>query len=396
MHRADVDIFHYLEPAKNAWVQYPGISGKESLGEAVSFFDGTEKWFKENKFDLAIIGVPESRNGDIRFSEKAPHPIRKWLYGMRNVSSVEQIADLGDVRGNSLDDRYQAVMEVVDFLTQKNVAVFLIGGTQDLTLPAGKFIRNNGTPSNLAVVDAFLDVDITGFDFSSSAFIHKLADNSDEGIENISVLGTQLYYCSEGQEQYMKDHFFPVIRLKDLRQGNIDRVEVVLRETTMLSFDFTSLGQQQGLPERGVMPNGFSNDEACRIFWYAGASDVLKVAGLYNVPVEDEDDRKTAPVAAQLVWHYLEGRAARCNDFPVRSIEEYEYKVVYIDEYDVSLHFYRNPENERWWIKVPCVSGLKIVACHQSDYQSAINKELPEVWWRHFRRSSPDTKKNKC
>ncbi len=358
------------------------------------FFNGKSGWFQNNIMDVVLVGVPETRNSDDHASENASEIIRKWLYGMRKVSGNVQIADAGNVRGNSLKDRYQALTDVVNYFSGQNIFILLLGGSQDLTLPACQFIRNIDSKSSISIVDAFLDVDISGLEFTSSAYINKLVDDLGEKIDDLTVLGTQLYYCSGGQEQYMNDHFFPVLRLRDLRQDNINHVEVVLRDTTLLSFDFSSIENQPALTRKGFSPNGFSNVEACRIFWYAGASDVLKVAGLFNVGVENNNEKITGPLAAQMLWHFFEGMGARGNDFPSRSVDEYEYRVVSLEEYGENLHFYHNPDNNRWWIKVPCSTGSKIVACHLNDYKQALEKELPEVWWRHFHKTNRNIEKD--
>jgi hypothetical protein len=381
-----VELFHYLQPPNKNWIAYPGISKKQCLGEVVDFNDGTEEWFRRSKIDVAILGVPEGRNSNFTDSEKGPAELRKWLYGMRNISSNVRVADLGDVLGNSLNDRYQALEEVVGMLVGKGVQVLLMGGSQDLTFPASKFLQNYPDKYNIAVFDAFLDIDVLSQDFSASSFIPKMVDDIGDKLEEISVLGSQVYYCSTEQEAYMRNHHFPVFRLRQLRGQNIDQCEVVLRGASVMSFDFSSIQGQPGFKDNMLMPNGFTPEEACRIFWYAGASDHLKVSGLFNLKIDSEtkDSSSSAPLIAQMFWHFLEGQGNKWRDFPLRAIEDYELKVVYLEEYGENLNFFYNSENERWWIKVPHPTGEKIVACHSDDYKLALDKELPEVWWRFF------------
>jgi hypothetical protein len=131
------------------------------------------------------------------------------------------------------------------------------------------------------------------------------------------------------------------------------------------------------------MPNGFSNEEACRIFWYAGASDLIMLAALFNVQPFEQNEN-SVPLAAQMLWHFLEGQSTRCGDYPVRSVEGYELKIVYLQQYEENLKFYHNSENDRWWITVTDNSGEKIVPCHRDDYDLALRKEIPDVWWHHF------------
>lgn len=377
-----MEIYHYLEPLKKKWITYQGIPEESSLGGQTLFFDGFPKWFNDNEFDVAIIGAPEVRNSTRAIHPDVPDHVRSWLYGMRRVSSNLRIADLGNVKGNGLKDRYYALSEVTKYLYSKGISVFVIGGSQDLTLPLSSFLNQKKEGGNIVIVDAFLDVDTECVDFSSSAYINKLNEEAGNKINELSVLGMQFYYCSTEQEKYMEEFYFPVIRLKDLRDDNIEYFEVFVRDASLLSFDFGSLRGQASLPRGAKMPNGFSEAEACRMFWYAGASDVLKITGLFDIGFDENGTSKQT--AAQMIWHYLEGCGAKEEDYPLRSIEAYELKVVYLEEYDETLKFYHNPGNKRWWINVPDKRGNRIVPCHANDYKTALKKDLPNIWWRHF------------
>lgn len=380
-----MEIYHYLEPSKADWISYPGFPAGESLGDNTIWFDGSVEWFGNNEFDVAIVGVPEIRNSQRIVSENAPEQIRKWLYGLRNQSSDQIIADLGNVRGNSLKDRYLALREVVEHMENRGVVVLVLGGSQDLTVPVCGFIERAKRKLTLAVVDAFIDFNPSDEDFSDSSFLNKLiTDIGKENINDLNLLGCQTYYCTDKQERFMSENHFRLERLKDLRGGNIEKFDVLLRQMEILSFDFSAIKGQAVLPSGQRMPNGFLEEEACRIFWYAGASDVLKVAGIFNMPEGNTENQSSAPLAAQICWHFLEGRGARCGDYPVRSIEDYELKVVYLDEYDQTLKFYFNPENGRWWILVPAGQKERVVPCSKEDYQAAAEQELPSVWWHYF------------
>jgi formiminoglutamase len=241
------------------------------------------------------------------------------------------------------------------------------------------------------VVDAFIDFDPSTEDFSDNSFLNMLiADFGTENIEDLNLLGCQTYYCSGKQEDFLSENYFRIDRLKDLRGGKIGNVDVLLRQMEVLSFDFSAIKGQAVLPHGHRMPNGFSEEEVCRIFWYAGASDVLKVAGIFNMPESKTGEDSSAPLAAQICWHFLEGRGARSGDYPLRPVEDYELKVVYLDEYDETLKFYFNPENGRWWVLVPAEQNERLVPCRGEDYQAATEQELPAVWWHYFIKNKED------
>jgi arginase family enzyme len=382
------ELHHFLKQVKPAWVTFAGISGVNTLGEQVDFNDGSALWVTQMNCDVVIVGVPEVRNSiDNSTSDGAPALIRKWLYGMRNVSSPLRIADAGDVCGNTLNDRYEALFEVIKAFSQTGARVLVLGGSQDLSVPVVRALKKVKPEVEMALVDVTIDVDVTNTDFSSGAYLNRLLDGGDCSVEELTVMGCQYYYYGQDQEKFLKDRHLSLLRLKEMRSPNIDQTEVVLRDASFLSFDFRAIEQQQGWLPGAVSPNGINPVDACQIMWYAGSSDLMQVVGLFEVPASQVDFSQAGPLSAQMIWHFLEGMGARCGDYPLKSLEEYKYIVVPMDEYSENLHFFHNQANNRWWFEVPFNDSSKVVSCHQKDYENALNKELPPKWWRYFLKS---------
>ncbi|MGM0377979.1 MAG: arginase family protein, partial [Bacteroidota bacterium] len=233
-----MELHYYLEPTRKHWHKRAGFSESEALGAMVNFFDGKEDWFGNHEFEIAIIGVPEARGSVDHTFANAPDEIRYWLYGLRQITGRQQIADLGNVRGETLNDRYQALQDVVEYLDADGVFVIVLGGSQDLTVPLSRVRESRPEIFDIALADALLDVDPDEQDFSADAFIHKLGEKQNGKLDKVTVMGAQYYYLSPRQEDYMARHHFPVFRLKDIRSDQIGRTEPVLRDASLFSFDF--------------------------------------------------------------------------------------------------------------------------------------------------------------
>ena len=85
---------------------------------------------------------------------------------------------------------------------------------------------------------------------------------------------------------------------------------------------------------------------------------------------------------SQAIWHILEGIALRYNDYPVKDLDEYRQFIVQLEEYDLTIKFYNNPDNDRWWVEIPGESVPEVVACARRDFESASDNEIPEKWFR--------------
>lgn len=388
-----MDIVHYLEPYKPIRTTIPGISHEESLAERVSFFGGGEDWFRNANFQIVIIGVPESRNGaDNRGCDAAPNQIRRWLYAHRGDNLEVTIGDAGNVLGKSINDRYHALSDVITYFRNLKSVVVVLGGSQDLSMPIFKALKGISDNVNLVAADAMLDVDVANEDFSSRSWLSHLVADYATSLSNLSVIGIQNYIVSGSQEGFVTNRFFEILRLGQIRGNDIDKTEVPLRDAHFFSFDFRVIKEQPQIMDEVLSPHGLEPHEACRICRYAGMGEQINVFGLFDVPGSKSELKNNDLLAAQLVWHFIEGLAGRFGDYPNRSIDAYKYYVVPFEGEDPGLEFFHNQENGRWWMRVPADNGSVVMACSRDDYRKALKKEYPDRWWRSFMRRMPVTK----
>lgn len=378
-----MEFNHYLEPATTSWKQIPGIPNEESLGSMVSFFQGNNSWFTDGKYKLVIIGVPEDRNGsDNKFCAGSPNAIRELLYGFRGLESDAQIGDAGNIRGNTINDRYQALKEISAWFFEKNITLIVIGGTQDITVPLVSTFTNIFGDANLVVGDSMLDLDVHNQDFSSRAWINKVTE---EGcLSDFAILGLQNYLVSKSQENYLNARFFEILRLGDIRGAGIKKTEIPIRDSDIVSLDFRMISGQNQFNDNIESPHGLEHHEACQISRYSGLSDRLRVFGLFEVASGNAFSSLNVALASQMIWHFLDGFVNRYKDFPIRSLDEYKYYVVHLEELEEGLMFYQNSVNGRWWMEVPFNQINMVVSCDYDDYRKALRNEMPEKWWRYF------------
>lgn len=385
-----MDIVHYFEPYKGSVQSIPGVSSEEAFGSQVSFFKGQSDWFVSFKGKVVIMGVPESRNAtDNKGCEQAPDAIRSFLYALSAFSDPTLIGDAGNIRGNSLNDRYQALQEAIAFFNARGVVVLVLGGTQDLTVSMvrGLLQGHPETPVSLAVGDAMLDIDIRGDDFSSRSWLSYLLKEFNHRVDDLVVFGTQKYLISNKQEKYLKERFFEILRLGELRGEAVSQVEVPLRDAQIVSLDFRMIKGQPQFADGIDSPHGLEPYDACRVMRYGGMSDQIAAAGIFEVPAEGGREANCI-LAAEMAWHFVDGFYGRFNDSPEEDSDRYKKYVVPVEGMDEPLLFFRNIRNERWWFKAPSGVSNEVLACSREDYRQALRNEIPGKWWRLFMRSS--------
>lgn len=378
---------------------YSKIFGVESfpdaaLGKIIVRNDG---YFPElDQIDIAIIGVNEGRrSGDNQSTADAPDEVRKYLYRLFQGDFKARVADLGNISaGHSVEDTYYALSQSVEFLIRKNIIPVIIGGGHDLAYAQFRGYEKLEQTINAVTVDSVFDLGNPDDEFNAQSFLGKIILHQPNYLFNYSHIGYQTYLIEQSQLQMMGKLFFDVYRLGQIRD-NIQEAEPVIRFADFLSFDFSCLKHADAPAHINASPNGFYAEEACQMMWYAGMSDRLTSLGLYELNPLMDQNGKTAHLAAQMIWCFIDGFYARKKDYPSRSSADYIHFHVFIQENAYEINFYKSKKSDRWWMEVPYPSqkGLKferhtLVPCSPKDYETACNNEIPDRWWQTYQKLS--------
>ncbi len=200
-------------------------------------------------------------------------------------------------------------------------------------------------------------------------------------IDNITLIAAQKYLYTAEQEKFFADNYFNILRLGEIKGDDLKKAEPMLRDTDILSLDVSAVKKADMPAQSGAMPNGLFSHEVCQLAWYAGISDRLKGFGLFELDTDNDDSSGSGgALAAQMIWYFIEGLSMRFGDYPLREIETYSIYIVHLEDYDLDIRFFNNPQNERWWVEVPGKENNIIVPCSKDDYDNALKNEMPEKW----------------
>ena len=361
---------------------------KNSLGEKTSFFDGTKI---ENNFNLAILGVNESRGGQVKSIKDSPDYVRKHLYSLFPSFDLS-IIDLGNIKqGESVEDTFYALSGVISELIKKEIIPIVIGGSQELTYAIYQAYGSLEQVANLVTVDRKIDF-LESKNITSDTYLRDIILSKPNYLFNYSNIASQSYYLNPETEEVMRKLYFENIRLGEI-QKNIEKVEPVLRNCNILSFDMNSIRQAEVPGTSFPSPNGLFGNEACQITRYAGMSDKLTVIGFFEMTPEYDIQGQTAHLLAQMIWYFMEGFSLRKGESPLSSDKNYlQYKVV-LSSVEEELVFIKSQKSNRWWMKIPYPPSEKIkferhhlVPCNYQDYQTAVKDEMPDLWINTYNR----------
>jgi formiminoglutamase len=351
---------------------------------------------EENKYDLAIFGVLDGRSAiNNEGCALAPDYFREKFYRLNEGPFTSKIADLGNIKpGETIADTYTAVKLTIEELVKKNIVPIIIGGGQDLTFAQYLGYENLEQKVDLVVVDNQFDIDDDNHDGTatrSDCYLNKIFLHQPNYLFNFSNIGYQTYFVNQESLTVMDKLYFDVHRLGEFAQ-DITLTEPIIRNATMLSFDIGAIRSADAAGNANTTPNGFDGEKACRIARYAGMSDKLTSIGFYEFNPAYDNNGQTAFLLAEMVWYFIEGFYARKKDFPLTPKSQFIIYRTSLKDGSGEMNFVKSKKSDRWWMQVPYPSGQSkneryhLVPCKYDDYQTAVNGEMPDLWWRTYQK----------
>jgi formiminoglutamase len=361
----------YTNPFKHVSSSFSPMPGERQFGTSL-------KTVRNNEidFDVAIIGVKNDVN--------ATHnkgcglwvdAVREELYALKGPFKNLYVSDLGNLKAEKARDCYFALQELVLHLVENRVIPIIIGGSHDFTLPLIQALNVVKQQINLVCIDQSLDA-LESEDFDHKTWLREPL--SGKWLESFSLIGYQSYLFDDEAIRAFPYRPYSLIRLGEVRK-NLHNIEPVVRDADLVSLDMgvTRLSDAPGV--RFGSPNGLFGEELCQLTRYCGFSDSLKCFGVFETNETNEGSRQTVRLAAQAIWHFIDGLDKRYKDYPVRDIASYKKHVVHQSDIDTDIVFYNNPQNNRWWMEI-VKDSPRVVSCTYDDYKDALLSKIPDTY----------------
>lgn len=344
---------------------------------------------------IALFFVPEYRNSTIKADDNWVHTLRTQLYNHFKGNWHVNLYDLGIIQpGNTVEDTYGAVKEVCAELIKNDILPFVIGGSQDLTFPVYQAYEKLEQTINILDVDAALDLGEIETPINARAWINKIILHKPNYLFNYSLFGYQTYLVDPDEINLLDKLYFDTLRLGDFYMDD-KKAEPLLRNADLMTFDMNAVRSSDYKNNNRDLPNGLYGEDACRIMRYAGISDKLTSVGLFNISNTKPGLESDLNLISQMIWYFIEGYSLRKKDFPIGSKKNYIRYIVSIDDFKDEVVFYKSDKSSRWWMEVPYpkIEGVKyqrhlLVPCNYSDYENALQNELPDLWLSTYKKLS--------
>ncbi|WP_222981659.1 formimidoylglutamase [Flagellimonas meishanensis] len=380
--------FDFLVPVKDKVLAFSELLPPQALGKNIFVHTEKDGLPVFANATVAIFGVLESRNAFEKKTEKLDvDEIRIQLYRLMMGNWNSTIIDIGDVEeGDTVEDTYFVVKEIVAGLLEENIIPIIIGYTQDITFPTYRAFDNIRQMVNLVSIDSRFDFGEDEELISSHSYMSRIITDKPNNLFNFSNIGYQSYFNAQEEIDLMERLFFDAHRLGDIA-AHLELAEPVLRSSDIVSLDLRAIRASEMGLSRNFSPNGFTGREICTIARYAGLSDRVSLFGIY----EGENSHQAFQMIAQIIWYFIEGLSFRIKEHPTSKSEDFTKFTVPTDTEE--LIFYKSHLTERWWVEVPSIlpehtktNSPALLPCTEGDYLDACNQNIPERWFKAYKK----------
>ena len=385
----DLSLYFKAVDATLGGIERDILSDQQLLSRVL--FYNPEEPINIQESQLAIIGVPEARNSYRNEScAMAPDEIRRQFYQLYRWKSDVRIVDLGNlVVGETVEDTYAVLADIIAYLLENSVLPIILGGSNDLAFANYRAYEKIEKVVNLVSVDSTFDLGSETQPIRSDAYLNKMILQQPNYLLNYANIGYQVYMNSPADLKMMDDLFFETYRVGTMRK-DLEEVEPIVRNADMVTIDISAVRRPDapGCPHNSA--NGFYGEEICQIAKYAGVSDKLTSFGIYEYDPTMDYGNQTSQLISHIIWYFVEGYLNRQQDDRFRDKEAYrQYSIAVSGALD-EMVFYCSRKTGRWWVLVPIISKDKNVTrnyylpCSKRDYDLACEDRISDRWWRTY------------
>ena len=385
-----MDFTDYFLPVSLERPEFEYLDNREAFCHHISVHTPDLPIKDLDQHQLAILGVPEDRNGFIKGSSHAPDAVRDKLYQLARINRGLKIYDLGNLRtGGSINDTYFALRDVILELKERGIISLILGGSQDLSRGVFLALEKQEKLHHVLTIDSMLDFSGSAESMHSRNYLNQLLQPDYREHFSFTNLGHQAYFITETQLDQLEKSYLESIRL-GVARSNLQKAEPLIRDSEFITIDLGAVRHSDAPGASIPSPNGFYGDELCQISRYAGLSEQVETIGFFEFDPTRDVNGQTAHITAQAAWYFMDGLAHRIRENPVETPEHIKKFIVNLNAAGHDIIFHKSTLSERWWMEIPVknpVTGYNFfVSCSYEDYQQACNQEIPDRWWRYLHR----------
>ncbi len=332
--------------------------------------------------ELLLLGVYAEPNNQ----GWSPNEVRKSLYQLFSPHGLGRVADLGNISNLlSADEQTKALEYIAEYCAREKKILVVFSPNQNHTLPLYIGLNNSHKDLGITIIDSSIDMGTMLGDKPTPQYISSILENAADTPKFISVIGIQSYLTNPMNVDLSSKMYLELLRLGELR-ADLKAAEPIIRDANLVSFDMTAIRYADNPECIAAGPNGLYAEEACLLARYAGFADKVDLFAVFGDFLPSSQNISTQ-LAAQLLWHFLDGFANRKHEYPLTNSKKLEKYIVKLGKDDEELVFYKSKKTDRWWMEIDSTkNNSSLVSCRYEDYQEACQQDIPYRWLFYYKK----------
>ncbi|MDA0331246.1 MAG: formimidoylglutamase [Flavobacteriaceae bacterium] len=330
-----------------------------------------------NSSNLCLIGISETRNSYFQSDLQDLNLLRKELYNLKQGKWKITISDLGDLpNGSNVEDTYHALYDICKELYSKKITLVIIGGSNDIIYPIFKSFDSHSKKVNIVSIDNQFDLYQDSDIISGRTYMNKIILDDSNKLNDFTNIGYQRHLCSYEEIELMEKLFFEKISLGEILENNM-KAEPIIRDADIVGFDMKSLSFSAN-----SNPSGIDSRLACILSKYVGQSNKISFFGLFDLNKNEVSNK----LYSEIIWYFIDSFNNRTIESNFDDSQLFFKYIVQTSGRDII--FYKSKISERWWMTINLSSNekIKFLPCLESDYQDALNDNIPIRWLKASKR----------
>ncbi|WP_312556035.1 arginase family protein [Empedobacter brevis] len=377
----------FLKPVSEELQDFAKSCNSFALGTSIKFCEDVIELDEKSKDKIAIIGVTESRSKqkdlieDVEFSL-----IRTQLYELQMGNWSVDLYDFGDV--NYYDDKAESekvFREVTNGLIREGYIVIILGGTPSLGYQQYRAYDKIVDKISYLTIDHKLRLGKDELQTTEGNYLTKIISNEPFNLLDYTNIGFQTYFVAQEKLDLLDQLNFDAVRLGVI-SDNVKEIEPYSRDANAALLNLSSLQGSDFASSKHMTPNGFTSREICALTRYLGFSN--KLTSLYVCDYIENYKKLDHLLIAQMIWYFIDGKNHRPE---IKSFNDTQYfEKIFVPTEGYNYIFYRNTLTSQLWIEVDNTVDderkVEIIPCSEKDYEQALNGEIPNRWWKYFKK----------
>ena len=377
----------FLKPVSEELQDFAKSCNSFALGTSIKFRKNVLETAENTNDKIAIIGVTESRSKQKDLIEDVDFSlIRTQLYELQMGNWSIDLYDFGDV--NYYDDKHETekvFREVTNGLIRDGYNVVILGGNPSLGYQQYRAYDELVDKINYLTIDHKLRLGKDEAQTTETNYLTKIISNEPFNLLDYTNIGFQTYFVAQEKLDLLDQLNFEAVRLGVISE-NLKEIEPYSRDIHAALLNLSSLQGSDFSSSKNMTPNGFTSREICALTRYLGFSN--KLSSLYVCDYIENYKKLDHLLIAQMTWYFIDGKNHRPE---IKSFDDTQYfEKIFVPTEGYNYIFYRNTVTNQLWIEVDnTIDGerkFEIISCSEKDYEQALNGEIPNRWWKYFKK----------